>query len=358
MTNLKTRNVQLMDSILEGLVPLFMGENWEWVSQEDNPESSEDDETRFVSQVSEKLNIAVVDENSEVLGQKVTSSAPLIPEDMEFPTAEKMDDITAEGRQELVPEILGEGVDDHAWSFSNTECQPLCPDLKGSDTLFLDENFELLAQRSTSPAPLIPDYVEVFATEKVGNITAEEKEILVHEIVGEDVMDNAWSYWCGARLASECHQPDIEHEKTENESENMDNISVEEKDESVCEIVGDVMDNAWSYWCGSRLSSECHQSGVENGKEATESAEAFSRNVSTGNATSDLNSPAKEHRGSELWSFWSGKMGVESVCSALSDAEPFSDSEYKSLPNGYLSSPMISSEQKSACSFWSEREKP
>ncbi|KAK9713769.1 hypothetical protein RND81_06G050300 [Saponaria officinalis] len=403
----ENEDVQSMDSILEGLVPLFMGENWEWVGQEDShPQSSEDDETRFANPVSEKLNVAVVDENSEVLGQKVTSSAPLIPEDM--------DDITADGRQELVPEILGEGVDDHAWSFSNTECQPLCPDLKGSDTLFLDENFKLLAQRSTSPAPLIPDYVELSASENVGNITAEEKENLVHEIVGEDVMDNAWSYWCGARLASECHQPDTEHEKTENESENMDNISVEEKDESVCEILGedvmdnawsywrgarlasechqpdiehektenesenmdnisveekdqsvceivgeDVMDNAWSYWCGSRLSSECHQLGVENEKkEATESAEAFLRNVSTGNATSDLNSPAKEHRGSELWSFWSGKMGVESVCSALSDAEPFSDSEYKSLPDGHLSSPMISSEQKSACSFWSEREKP
>ncbi|KAL9245500.1 hypothetical protein vseg_019145 [Gypsophila vaccaria] len=359
---IENEEVQSVDSVLEGLVPLFMGENWEWVGQEENylpcpaedvnhTRSSEDDETGLASAVLEGLDVPYLDENSELLGQKATLSAPLIPkdvefpcpteddnhlksskddetglvspvskglndseliqkatsspEDMEFPTTENMDDIAPEGRQESVPEVVGEGVEDNAWSFwctsqvqpsssatvgslSPTECQPLVsPVLKGLDTLPSDEILELLAQRDTESAPSMAGYMDLSASKTMDDITADEKR--VHGTVGEDVVDNAWRFWCGSLLAAECHQP-----------------------------------------------------GIEN-----ESPEALS-----GKAL------PKEHSGSELWSFWTGKMGIESVCSALSDSEPFSDSDYKSLPNRYLSSPMISSEHKSACSFWSEREKP
>nr|ALE20770.1 parallel spindle 1 [Dianthus caryophyllus] len=366
----ENEDIQSMDSLLEGLVPLFLGENWEWVGQDENclPRSTEDDNHLLSSKETEKdLGGAVLEgsndsfsiENLELLTQRETSSATLVPEHMEFPKAENVDDIKAEGRQDPT-EV------DH--------CLPstgfVSPVLEGSNVTFVDENSEMLHQKTTSLEAPISEDVEFSTAENMDGITADGVQELVSEVLGEAV--DPWSFWCGTLVESSSspvtaeYQPLVDtlfldenfellaQKGTSSATENIYNLIAEGKNnEFAHEIVEeDVEDKAWSFWCGS------HQPGVENDKTPNESAEALSKKASSGSSSSDLNSPTKEHPGSELWSFWSGKMGVESVCSALSDAEPFSDSEYKSLPNGYLSSPMISSGQNSAHGFWSKRELP
>ncbi|XP_074279557.1 FHA domain-containing protein PS1 isoform X2 [Silene latifolia] len=260
--DLKDEDVESMDSILEGLVPLFMGENWEWIGleanylpcpTEDHPQPSDEDHPAL-----EELGTSNLDESSQLISQKATPLTPLMP-DMKFTTLENL---------------------------KNDETG-LC----SLDASFLDENSQCSVQKAAPSAPIMPDYVEVPTQDNVDNMTAE----------GEDFQDSAWSFWtAGGLLNTECDQPVMENDNTE----------VLSKRES--------------------LVTNC----------------------------SDLNSSTKENKDTQLWSFWSGKMGVESVCSALSDIEPLSEAENKSMTNGYLSSSLNSvKSQKSARSLWSGRGK-
>ncbi|KAH9625944.1 hypothetical protein KSS87_020364 [Heliosperma pusillum] len=335
----KDEDVESMDSMLEGLVPLFMGENWEWIGLEENyrpcptedlSQLSEDghpvledlgaslleESSQHMSQEATSLtplmpeamefsalenvkglDASFLDENSQCLAEKSAPSAPLMPGYMEFPTQFNVDNMTAEGRQESEPGILGEDM-------KNDETGLCSRVLEGLDVSFFDEMSPCAAQKAASSAPLLPGHMEYATQVSVDNMIAEGTQEFVPEILGEDFQDSAWSFWTAGSLQStECDHPVMENENTE----------------------------------------------VISKKEVSDSSDVN---------FSDVNSSNKENGNTQLWSFWSGKMGVESVCSALSDIEPFSEAENKSMTNGYLSSSFNSlKSQKSAHSFWSGRGK-
>ncbi|KAJ8445163.1 hypothetical protein Cgig2_029535 [Carnegiea gigantea] len=261
--------VRVMDSALDGLMPLFMGENWEWVGQQDHlaspakeyyPLSFKLENEVCISSVSNGLDDSFLDKTSKLLAHEYIPSAPPIAEHLAFHLAPELDS-TLGGR-------VREGE---------------------------------------------------FSAEM---ILENEKQIPLHE----DVQDDAWNFWYGSLI--EPPSPPAKEALSDTQNQNVEK-------ENQCPQ---------------------HESGLR----------VFSERGCLERIDVEGDRDCKDGK---LWSFWSGNMGVKSVCSSLSDLCAFSGSENRPLTDGYqspkpLSSgkqqigvPLLTSEHNSARSIWSRRGK-
>ncbi|KAL2928701.1 FHA domain-containing protein PS1 [Bienertia sinuspersici] len=364
-------NEYVLDSVLESLVPLFLGENWEWVEQEANymacpteeeyPESLKKEDTGSLETLFKSLDTSFLDENPElnVKHENMGSIESVL---------DSLDTSVLDENSELI--------------LKHEDTGSLETVLEGSDTLFLNENSELSV---LSDLPVPEDIVSPMtlnlnsntaaqcSSEFVSGMIQNDNKFMLqeedtHKVIQsapsmtEDMAANLDSSTAGERGSK------LATETIQNENE----IPLQE---------ADIQDGMWSFWCrslvlptstlaaeGDLLCNENSDLDIDIPQNEFE-PKVLSEKKCLGSVNVYQNSSVKDHNMTKLWSFWSGNMGVESsVCSSLSDAGFLSESENKSLANGCQSpplssikrtfgSPLLTSDQKSASSIWSRRGK-
>ncbi|KMT20061.1 hypothetical protein BVRB_1g000800 [Beta vulgaris subsp. vulgaris] len=420
-------NVQPLDSVLEGLVPLFLGENWEWVGQGENdyiacpieevyPQTMKHEDMSSVDSILEGLDTLFLEKNSEDLVQKVNSSPSSMPENKAFHTTPNVENTkagetgsesvseTTRSENELPlpeediqkanasPPSTPEDMAFHTTpNFENTTsgetgCESVSEMTQRENKVpLLEEDI----QKANSSRPLMPEDMASHMTPNVENTTAGEtgsgsvSEMIQSEnkipLPEEDIPKvNASPHLMPEDMAFHT-TPNVENTTArETGSEPVSEMTRSENKIPLPEE--DIQDSEWNFWCASpialtdlankggflsnennHLDRECQY--PENESELS----IFSERKCLESIDAYQNSSAKDHNESKLWSFWSGKMGVESpVCSSFSDAGFFSESGNKSLRNSCESpplssvkrsfgSPLITSDEQS--SIWSRRGK-
>ncbi|KAL2893618.1 FHA domain-containing protein PS1 [Bienertia sinuspersici] len=334
-------NEYVLDSVLESLVPLFLGENWEWVEQEANymacpteeeyPESLKKEDTGSLETVFKSLDTSFLDENPELNVKHENMDLLSL-----FWTV--LDTSVLDENSELI--------------LKHEDTGSLETVLEGSDT------FNTAAQCSSEfVSGMIQNDNKFMLQEEDTHKVIQSAPSMTEDMAAN--LDSSTAGERGSKLATETIQ---------NENE----IPLQE---------ADIQDGIWSFWCrslvlptstlaaeGDLLCNENSDLDIDIPQNEFE-PKVLSEKKCLGSVNVYQNSSVKDHNMTKLWSFWSGNMGVESsVCSSLSDAGFLSESENKSLANGCQSpplssikrtfgSPLLTSDQKSASSIWSRRGK-
>ncbi|XP_057533378.1 FHA domain-containing protein PS1 [Amaranthus tricolor] len=399
-------SLQSQDSMLEGLVPLFLGENWEWIGQDGNyiacpteegyPAEVKHEYRDYTGSVLEGLDSSFLDENSELLIHDVIPLVPSVIEDLAVHMATDLQNAIAGER--------GGGV--VSGMIQNDGGRHVDTVLEGLDTLFLDENLEVLVQKGTPLAPSMIEDMPVQMETNLNTTTIEASIPLVPSVVEDLAVHTATDLHnamvgereCGVvsgmiqndggrhvdTLSLDILFPDENHELLVQKGTplatsmiedmpvkmepNFNTTTIEEiqsgiesetipNENQIPQEKKDIQDDVWNFWCGSLippaslttervvLSNENIHLENEHQCQENESDPCIpSERKGLENVNVDQDSSIKDTNGTKLWSFWSGNMGVESsVCSSLSDAEFLSESEYNKSSRYSDQSPPLSS---------------